>query len=248
MSGDICIVMPVYRHGREAQIMARRLQPFGLRVFLVDDGNDLETAELLSTIPADNQHVTLVRRARNGGKGAAVLSGLEAARQAGFSQALQVDSDGQHDIKDIPAFVQAAQLKPAATFIGQPQFDASAPLGRKIGRQVTRAFVWLETLSFSIQDAMCGFRVYPIDTTLAVAQLNPGLGLRMDFDIEILVRLHWAGVPIVSMPTKVIYPENGSSNFRLFQDNWLISCMHTRLLLGMLARLFTGRMGQACPA
>jgi hypothetical protein len=62
----------------------------------------------------------------------------------------------------------------------------------------------------------------------------------MDFDIEILVRLHWLGVPFRSVPTVVSYPEGGVSNFQLLRDNWLISAMHTRLLLGMAGRLLSG--------
>jgi predicted LPLAT superfamily acyltransferase len=59
----------------------------------------------------------------------------------------------------------------------------------------------------------------------------------MDFDIEIMVRLIWEGVPVVKHYTKVIYPEGGHSNFDYLHDNVLITKMHTKLVLGMLARL-----------
>jgi hypothetical protein len=59
----------------------------------------------------------------------------------------------------------------------------------------------------------------------------------MEFDIEITVRLFWSGVPVRSMPTRVRYPSDGVSHFRLFRDNVLISAMHTRLFFGMLRRL-----------
>ena len=62
------------------------------------------------------------------------------------------------------------------------------------------------------------------------------LGLRMDFDPEILVRLHWRGQPMQWLATRVTYPEDGLSHFRLWQDNWLISRMHARLFFGMLCR------------
>ena len=58
----------------------------------------------------------------------------------------------------------------------------------------------------------------------------------MDFDVEILVRLHWRGLRIVSLPTKVRYPANGISHFKLVRDNALISWMHTKLFFGMLLR------------
>jgi hypothetical protein len=95
--------------------------------------------------------------------------------------------------------------------------------------------VWINSLSFAIKDSMCGFRVYPLQTTLAV--LVPGIGKRMDFDPEVAVRLVWAGTPIINVPTAVRYPTDGVSHFHLFKDNALISAMHTRLFFGMLWRL-----------
>jgi hypothetical protein len=58
----------------------------------------------------------------------------------------------------------------------------------------------------------------------------------MDFDTEIAVRLYWRGVPVRNLPTRVTYPANGLSHFRMLRDNLRISAMHTRLLLGMLPR------------
>jgi hypothetical protein len=59
----------------------------------------------------------------------------------------------------------------------------------------------------------------------------------MDFDIEVVVRLHWRGIPIVEVPTQVLYPRGGVSHFRLWRDNLLITRMHARLFFGMLRRL-----------
>jgi hypothetical protein len=58
----------------------------------------------------------------------------------------------------------------------------------------------------------------------------------MEFDAEILVRAHWAGLPLRFVPTAVTYPAEGISHFRLVRDNLRISLMHSRLCLGMLAR------------
>jgi hypothetical protein len=59
----------------------------------------------------------------------------------------------------------------------------------------------------------------------------------MDFDTEIIVRLHWTGVPVRNRPTRVTYPEDGVSHFDLWRDNLRISAMHARLFFGMLRRL-----------
>ena len=120
--------------------------------------------------------------------------------------------------------------------IGQPEFDDSVPKKRLYGRYATHIWVWINTLSFEIKDSMCGFRIYPLASTIDL--LNTAkFQLRMGFDTEILVRLKWNNVPFVNVPTKVIYPENGISHFNALRDNIGISKAHTRLFFGMLIRL-----------
>jgi predicted LPLAT superfamily acyltransferase len=85
-------------------------------------------------------------------------------------------------------------------------------------------------------DTMCGFRVYPLTTTIPLL-VDRKIGMRMDFDIEVAVRTQWRGTDIVTVPTAVIYPPDGTSNFHMLGDNWLITKLHTRLVIGMLLRL-----------
>ena len=91
-------------------------------------------------------------------------------------------------------------------------------------------------MSLEIRDSMCGFRVDPLAPVIALLE-QVQIGRRMDFDVEILVRLHWRGLRIYSAPTKVRYPADGISHFKLVRDNVLISWMHTKLFFGMLVRL-----------
>ena len=125
---------------------------------------------------------------------------------------------------------------PDAVISGCPVYDQSVPKGRLYGRYLTHVWVWINTLSLQIRDSMCGFRVYPLAATLALLN-RAQIGRRMDFDVEILVRLHWQGVPIRNRPTRVIYPEDGVSHFQLWRDNARISKMHARLFFGMLLRM-----------
>ena len=103
------------------------------------------------------------------------------------------------------------------------------------GRQFTNLWIWINTLSLEIADGMCGFRCYPLP---AIEQLlkTTSLGQRMDFDIDILVRLSWQGVRIINLPTEVQYPLDGVSHFKMLEDNLLISKKHAQLFFGMLWR------------
>ena len=158
----------------------------------------------------------------NGGKGAAVMAGLRAARRAGYTHALQIDADGQHDAADVPRFLDAARAEPHAVILGQPVFDESVPRSRLYGRYVTHVWVWIETLSLSIRDSMCGFRLYPLDAACALID-SVDLPTRMDFDIAILVRLHWRGLAFHGIPTRVTYAADGVSHFDVLWDNVRIS-------------------------
>jgi glycosyltransferase involved in cell wall biosynthesis len=231
---DAVVVVPVYNHGLSAPRVVARARAFGLRCIVVDDGSDATCAAQLDALAAD-PGVTLLRLPHNQGKGAAVVAGLRAAAARGCSHALQIDADGQHDARRIGEFVDAARTQPDAVICGVPRYDTSVPLGRLVGRYATHVWVWINTLSLAIRDSMCGFRVYPLAATMAVVESEP-IGQRMDFDTEILVRLHWRDVRVVNHPTPVTYPTDGVSHFRLWRDNWLISRMHTRLFFGMLRR------------
>ena len=231
----LCAIIPVFNHGATAIQVVERVRALGVDVLLVDDGSEPGCAALLdkaARIPG----VSLLRREQNGGKGAAVLDGLRRAARQDYSHALQIDADGQHALRDIPLFVDMSRKNPNALIGGNPLYGDDAPKARLYGRWLTRVWVWINTLSRDIPDAMCGFRIYPLAGVLPLID-RTAIAQRMDFDIDIIVRLHWQGVPMLWLPTEVSYPSGGISHFRSVQDNALISRTHARLFFGMLIRL-----------
>ena len=227
-------VIPVYNHGAAVGAVVRAIRSHGLPVVLVDDGSDAACAAVLDALVAPDIH--LHRLAVNQGKGGAVMAGLRAAQALGWTHALQIDADGQHDAADIPRFVAAAAAQPDHFICGCPIYDESVPKARLYGRYATHIWVWINTLSTAIRDSMCGFRVYPLNVVVPLIN-GVHIGRRMDFDTEVAVRLYWRGVGVVNQPTRVHYPADGVSHFKALLDNALISWMHTRLFFGMLLRL-----------
>lgn len=232
-----CVVIPVYNHEEAIGQVVEQLRPYGLPCYLIDDGGAASCAAVLERI-ADRERdwITLYRRKRNGGKGAAVIDGLRMAIADGFSHALQVDADGQHNLDDLGRMLKAGEQYPDKLILGKPRFDASVPKGRLYGRQFTNLWIWINTLSFAIADGMCGFRCYPLAAVETLLN-SVTMGLRMDFDIEIAVRLYWQGVDVVNVDTDVQYPLDGISHFDMLRDNLLISKKHAQLFFGMLLRL-----------
>lgn len=238
MNRRVCVVIPVYNHGRGAKVLIEKIAPYGLSVILVNDGSTDDTAALLEELAHVHTGIGVVDHGQNQGKGAAVMTGLRTAFADGYTHALQIDADGQHNTDDIPAFLDLSSQNPSAVIAGRPEFDSTIPKSRLLARYLTHVWIWIETLSFTIRDSMCGFRVYPIAPVIRILD-SARLGKRMDFDPEILVRLHWSGVRILSVPTRVTYPTDGSSHFRVWLDNWLITRMHIRLVFRMIWQLLS---------
>jgi glycosyltransferase involved in cell wall biosynthesis len=233
---DPVAVVPVFNHPATIPEVTRQILAHGLRCILVDDGSSADCAEVLDRIAADHRsEVSLVRLASNQGKGAAMVAGFRAAAARGHTHVLQIDADGQHACGDIPLFLAQAQRHPRTVVAGCPVYDESVPRARLYGRYATHVWVWINTLSLDIRDSMCGFRVYPLASLLPLLDAVR-IGRRMDFDSDVIVRLHWRGVPVVNQPTRVTYPQDGISHFRMLGDNVRISLMHARLFFGMLWR------------
>jgi len=230
----LCVIIPVYNHPQHIHSVIEGLGK-DLPCLIIDDGSDSPCHEVLEEIARSQPQVELLRLQQNQGKGVAVTTGLKHAYQQGFSHALQIDADGQHDTKDLSRFISLARNHPSAIIAGVRRYD-EMPAKRRYGRMLTDFWVWVNTVSFSIKDSMCGYRLYPLAETMPLI-LNTVVGRRMDFDTDILVRLYWRGVDVKQLQTQICYHHDSVSHFDLMQDNLRISKMHTRLFFGMLIRL-----------
>ncbi len=234
-----CMLVPTYDNPDTIRSVVLRVRKHLAEVVVVDDGSH-ETGRKACEAIAAERLAHVVHREKNGGKGAAVKTGFVEAFRLGYTHAFQVDADGQHQLDDVPRFLEIARANPDALILGAPLFDESAPKARQVGRKITIFWVDLETGGRVITDPMCGFRVYPLAEAVAV-RVSADM---MDFDPEVAVRLVWRGVPVINLPTKVRYvsrEEGGVSHFRLFKDNFLISWMHTRLCVQKIFGTLIGR-------
>lgn len=228
------LLIPHYEHLQQLKASLPKLRDTGVPILIVDDGSSAKTVNQLAS-EAESTGFELLPLPMNEGKGAAVMAGFAHAAKRGFSHALQVDADGQHDPADIAGFLDAAAAHPDTMICGAPVFGADAPRVRVWGRKLTDAVVFLETWTGGIRDSLCGFRVYPLDATLAIIRRHRP-GARMDFDAELLVNACWDGMPLHFRDTRVIYPPAGVSHFRYLRDNLRMVRMHLRLLARMAGR------------
>ena len=233
------VLIPSYNPGPKvlATVQAARAQ--WTPVWVVVDGSTDGSPEKLQALAADDSGLKVIVLPENRGKGAAVLEGITQAAAVGFTHALTMDSDGQHPVDLIPAFMAASLAEPDKMVLGKPVFDADAPALRVNGRKVSNGWANLETLWMGIGDSLYGFRVYPIQPLIKIMRANRFMR-RFDFDPEAVVRLCWAGVRPVNIDAPVRYfraDEGGVSHFKYLRDNTLLTWMHTRLFIGFVLRL-----------
>lgn len=233
------VLIPSYDPGPKVYETVQAARRFWNPVWVVVDASTDGTGEGLGEMAQTDSGLRVVVLPRNGGKGAAILRGIELAQAAGFTHALTMDSDGQHPTALIGEFMAASLADPACMVLGVPVFDASAPNLRVKGRRVSNWWANLETLWTGIGDSLCGFRVYPIEPLREVMRKQLWMR-RFDFDPEAAVRMCWLGVRPLNRPAPVRYfrpDEGGVSHFHYWRDNALLTWMHVRLFLGFLLRL-----------
>jgi len=238
---NYCFIIPHFKHYDAFAKFLPRLVKLGITCIIVDDGSDSPSIDKLEELlfdikkTSDAPELYLLKHSFNRGKGAAFFTGAYYARALGYTHAIQIDADGQHDLKDVADFIEYSNNHPDTIVSGKPYFEDDAPKVRVYGRRVTDFWVALETLSLQIKDSLCGYRVYPLQQVEHILDAYH-IGVRMDFDTEMLVKAVWLDIPLHFMPTKVIYPEGAVSHFNYTRDNFLLISLHIKLIFGMLVR------------
>lgn len=233
------VLIPSYNPGSIVVETVRAARQYWNPVWVVVDGSTDESPALLQDMAQNDDGLRILTLPRNNGKGAAVLHGLQQAKQLGYTHVLTMDSDGQHPATLIPTFMQASQEQPRAMVLGVPIFAADAPRARVYGRKISNFWAQFETLWHGIGDSLYGFRVYPIAPLMRIMQGQHWMR-RFDFDPEAAVRMAWAGVPAYNIQAPVRYidtAQGGVSHFQYLRDNILLTWMHLRLLAGFIWRL-----------
>lgn len=235
-------LVPFYNHPQNIKALVAALKTYELPVIVVDDGSDEESKQILAELER-TEGILLLTRAQNGGKGIAMKDGFKFALNRGFSHVLQIDADFQHDAALIGEFLRQSKAHPQSIVCANPIYGEDAPKSRVYGRKITNFWVAINTLSLGVKDAMCGFRVYPLEQLKKVAAKSKTN--RMEFDIEILVNAVRQGINVCWIDTYVRYEKGGVSHFKMLRDNALISLMHAKCFFS-LPKFALSKIWRAC--
>jgi len=233
----LCVI-PVYNNAATLLPLVQQCRKLIQDIAVVDDGcTDTDVTSLLS-----DESVTVLRHERNRGKGAAILTALAFAQAQGFSHLITLDADGQHAPSDLPRFMEACRNTPSAVVVGVRDFTVrNVPSSSQFGRSFSNFWIALETGTVSA-DTQCGFRAYPVKL---VSQLRVA-SRHFDFEVEILVKSLWAGLPLVEVPVSTFYapPSERVSHFHKIRDNVRLTHLHGKLVS---RRLFPWPMRRLVP-
>jgi len=196
-------------------------------VLVIDDGSSDDTAAR-----ARRAGATVIAHPQRCGKGVALLTGMRALRERGVTHALTMDADGQHLASQIPILLRALAASPHALMIGARRLDRveAAPL-RLFGNRFANRWVEI-ACGRAIPDTQSGFRIYPLQATLAL----PLRARHFAFETEVLIRAVRVGLTIESVPVDVYYPPPAehASHFRPFVDTVRMIIV----VLGLIFRLW----------
>lgn len=226
-------LLPTYNNGQTVAGVVERVVATGLGVIVVDDGCTDDTASQLAALASKHKSIHVLRHTANRGKAAALHTGFAAARAMGYSHALTIDTDGQHDPEEIPQLLALAVEKPEALILGVRRDDLpGCPSRCLLGRKLSNRLVRLEC-KLEVSDSQCGLRVYPLGL---VEQVACAAG-RFGYETEILVRAAWSGREVVQIPVTSRYEVSPRrvSHFRPLGDTLRHIALHARLVARSLA-------------
>ncbi len=223
-----CVIIPTYNNALTLYDIIRRVLNFTDDVIVINDGSTDDTLSVL----AGYEHLITISSHRNKGKGYAVRTGFIEAAKRGYHNAITIDSDGQHQPEDLPVFLDKLEEISGTVIIGARNLSQDGiPGGTTFGNRFSNFWFWIET-GIKLPDTQSGFRLYPAKLFRKTRFLTN----RFEFEIEVLVRAAWKGIPILSVPVSVYYPPKKErvSHFRPFIDFARISLLNAVLVLSAL--------------
>lgn len=233
------VVIPVYNHVKTLRAVVEECLAQGFPVLVVDDGSSDGCLDSITDLPVERHRLPV-----NVGKGGAILAAAKLAQRSGYQAIITIDADGQHDPVDARLLLETAASSWPCIVIGARIMEArNVPRSSIFGRDFSNFWVRLEC-GQTLPDTQSGYRLYPVE----FLESSRFLSRRYTFEIEVLVRGSWAGLPLLSTPVSVYYPPGDEriSHFHKLKDNLRLSCLHTFLVARSLIpwphrRLFQGK-------
>src|SRR5690606_31733703 len=225
---NACVLIPTYNNATVIANVLKQILTYTTHILVVNDGSTDDTKNILENFPL----LETISYEQNQGKGYALQQGFKKAAELGYAHAITIDSDGQHYPEDFIRFLKQLEQTPDALIIGARNMNQeNVPTKSSFGNRFSNFWFWVNT-GITLPDTQSGYRSYP----LAKIAHKKYFTKKYEFEIEVMVRASWSGVPVISIPVSVYYPtkEERISHFRPFKDFTRISILNTFLVLTAL--------------
>lgn len=171
MASRIILVLPVYNESTTILTVLHDADPYCNLILAVDDGSRDTTRELLTAYAASHEKLFAVSHQSNHGMSGAILTAfliLKEAYERGTIDdddiVVTMDSDGQHDARDIPRLAGPVRDGQADMVLGRRSFEAY-PWIKRIGNWGLSWWAsWWSGMRF--YDAECGLRAFRVNLLL----------------------------------------------------------------------------------
>jgi len=191
------------------------------KVVVVDDGSGSDYASIFESLPTD---AIKLAHSINRGKGTALKTAFEwialnyENNQERFT-VVTMDSDGQHTLEDACSVCEKAAENPDSLVLGYRCFD-NTPKRSRAGNTFMRLTFKLQT-GKTLKDTQTGLRAFGNELLETMISIE---GERYEYEINVLLQLARAGVPLLEVPISTIYidSKNSNSHYASFKDSFRI--------------------------
>lgn len=221
----LLVLIATYNNASTLKEVIEETAAYTRQIWVVNDGSTDETRAILSEFP----FLSVIHFESNQGKGAALRAGFQKAYAMGYKAVITMDSDGQHKARDLEVFLEAHEMEPEALLLGSRNlYKEHVPSRSQFGNRFSNFWFYVNT-GLRLPDTQTGYRLYP----LAPLATKRFWGRKFEFEVEVLVRAAWAGVPVLPVPIDVYYPhpQERVSHFRPWQDFGRISVLNSVLVM-----------------
>lgn len=206
----VAVVIPAYNEARLLPQTLRGLPPFVDRIIVVDDASEDETHAV--ALGARRAGLEVLRHARNGGVGQAILTGYAHALGLGVDIIVVVGADAQMDPQEMPRLLDPL-VEDEADYakgdrLGHPELLRRMPWVRVIGNFALTYLTRLSTGYLHLRDSQCGYTALKARAlaALPLAEIYPRYG----FPNDLLAKLAEIDACVVDRPVTPIYGDERS--------------------------------------